>query len=453
MKTVGVTNLSGKSVIVLLLIASVLIAPASAHDKFFLSDKTIANKVRDTSVVTQIKAQLNDKELSRSLYFPLSAKRFYQKRNFTPVWTIEQKDQNKTWAAMLLIDCVLQFGLRHEDYHPKDLQYTTLHTILEQPGKISNKQKARFEILLTDALLNFMNNLHFGKLNPHHPASEIDRQTIDGFNTEETLTNALKQPAFMDAIVKVQPANDDYKAFQHQLHLIKGVYEGDCYETPEADVRKIAVNMERLRWMDMKDSAYIQINIPTYTLKLVKPDTTFSFKIIVGSPATPTPLMETMLTGLAVTQSPKNDNGEKRDEAVTRNFLLKPTSGNPKKYDFIYLAANNGNLELRGVSDKNLFKKQKRATSNGNITVERGAELAKLLLQMAGNQKDIKSIDKAVMNHEKKTFLFKKSVPVRVTYITAAIGEGDIIKYSDIYRLDDRIEKLLYPLQTGRVTK
>lgn len=95
----------------------------------------------DTSVKAEIDRQLNDGAVNSGLYFPLSTRRFYITRNFAPVWTLDQKDQNKTWAAMLLVDCVLQFGLRHGDYHPKDQWYPLLHKILEQPDKIISSQK------------------------------------------------------------------------------------------------------------------------------------------------------------------------------------------------------------------------------------------------------------------------------------------------------------------------
>ena len=46
--------------------------------------------------------------------------------------------------------------------------------MIEEPGRISNSKKARFDILLTDALVALMNNLHYGKLNPKYAAEKID---------------------------------------------------------------------------------------------------------------------------------------------------------------------------------------------------------------------------------------------------------------------------------------
>lgn len=408
----------------------------------------------DTSVKAEIARQLNDRAVNSALYFPLSTKRFYVKRGFAPIWTLEQKDQNKTWAAMLLVDCVLQFGLRHEDYHPKDLLYPLLHKILEQPEKISSSQKARFEILLTDAMLAFMNNLHFGKLNPYYTPAKIDRGTVNGFNGSDILANALNQPAFMDAIVKVQPTNEDYKAFQHRLHMIKGVYEGDCYETPEAEVRKIAVNMERLRWAEINDSTYIQINIPTYSLKLVRPDTTFNFKVIVGKRATPTPLMVSMLTDFATSAGPRVIKNEGRDKFNSGNLSFKAAVPNEKRGAYIYfMPGNKAGIELQGVSNKSLFSKDGRAASDGAIKIERGEELAKQLLIMAGDKNDIKSVHRALMNREVKVFSLKRPIPIRITYITAAIVDGQIVEYNDVYNLDRAIENMLYDIKANNKTK
>jgi murein L,D-transpeptidase YcbB/YkuD len=446
MKASTINNAITKRIAVFLLILGAALT--------YVRAKGLTNTGADTSVTAEITRQFNDKSLNDELYFPLSAKRFYIKRGFAPVWTLEQKDQNKTWAAMLLIDCVLQFGLRHEDYHPKDLSYPLLHKILEQPEKISNKQKARFEILLTDAMLNFMNNLHFGKLNPYYAPAKIDREAVNGFNGADVLTNAIGQAAFMDAIVKVQPDNEDYKVFQHQLHMIKGVYEGDCYETPEADVRKIAVNMERLRWAEINDSTYIQINIPSYSLKLVRPDTTFNFKVIVGRPATPTPLMIGTLTDFATSGGPKVVKDWARDKFNPGILSFKQAAGHEKKGAYIYfMPGNKTGIELQGVSDKSLFRKQERATSDGAIRIERAEELAKLLLKTGGSESDAKAVHRALMNREVKVFALKKPVPLRITYITAAIVDGQLVKYNDIYNLDSRVENLLYNLKPVAKTK
>lgn len=406
----------------------------------------------DTSVKAEISRQLNERAVNSLLYFPLSTNRFYAKRGYAPIWTLQQKDQNKTWAAMLLVDCVLQFGLKHEDYHPEELKYPLLHKILEQPEKISSRQKARFEILLTDAMLNFINNVHFGKLNPYYPPSKTDRETVKGFNGTDVLANALNQPAFMDAVLKAQPANADYKALQYQLHLIKGVYEGDCYETPEADVRKIAVNMERLRWAELNDSTYIQINIPTYSLKLATRDTTFHFKVMVGKRSTPTPIMVGLLRDFATSARPVVAEKVSPDKFNSGDVSFKQAAGN-KDGNIYLMSGNKAGIELVGVSNKNLFNKRERALTDGAIKIERSEELAKQLLKTSDSESDIKAVRRALMNHDVMVFGLKKPIPLSVTYITAAIVNGQLVKYNDVYHLDSRIENMLYNIKPNSKTK
>jgi hypothetical protein len=203
-----------------------------------------ANKasVADTSISANIKQLLNASKTGIAIYFPESVKRFYMQRAFAPNWVNPQANTKPTWESMLMLDCVLQFGLAHEDYHPADLLYTKLHDILERPSTVSSVEKAKYDILLTDAMITFMNHLHFGKLNPEYPASRIDKLR-GGFNADAALTNAMQQKDYMSAILDVQPKSKEYSDLQSRMHLLEGIYQDDCYEVPEAEVRKIAINM------------------------------------------------------------------------------------------------------------------------------------------------------------------------------------------------------------------
>jgi len=43
-----------------------------------------------------------------------------------------------------------------------------------------------------------------------------------------------------------------------------------------------------------------------------------------------------------------------------------------------------------------------------------------------------------------KIFELKKAVPVRVTYLTCEVSGGVLTTYPDVYKLDERLETLLY---------
>ena len=60
---------------------------------------------------------------------------------------------------------------------------------------------------------------------------------------------------------------------------------------------------------------------------------------------------------------------------------------------------------------------------------------------------------RALMDREIKVFQLKKPVPIRITYITTAIVDGQIVKYEDGYNLDSKVENQLYGLKPVNKTK
>lgn len=200
------------------------------------------------SISTQISMQLNDKSKRLDLHFPKSVKRYYDQNGLQLAWISRNQDK-QTGEAMMLLDCVLHYGLIHADYHPQALIYDNLSTMINEPEKIAVEQRVRFDILLTDAIITLINNLHYGKLSPNFPAKKIDRiRNTSGFNAVTELTKANKGNDFRAAILTAQPNSKAYGDLQSYMRLVKGQYVGDCYEVPESEVRKIAINMERLRW-------------------------------------------------------------------------------------------------------------------------------------------------------------------------------------------------------------
>ena len=51
-------------------------------------------------------------------------------------------------------------------YHPEILRYENLQALSKNPKKINAVEKAKFELILTDALLTLINDLGFGTMNP-----------------------------------------------------------------------------------------------------------------------------------------------------------------------------------------------------------------------------------------------------------------------------------------------
>ena len=432
---------------------------------------------RDDPVVAELRKQLYDKELNIRplLHYPQSVMRFYRLNDQTPVW-LSSSGQNTAGQAMLLLDCVLAYGLSPKDYHAKELSYNTLEALSEKQDTLSLATKIRFEIMLTDAVITLANNLHFGKLNPDYSQSRIDAAMNMPFHADDILAAALKVKQFKEAILNVQPNSKEYSDLQYWMRLWKGRYTGDCYEVPDSDVRHVAINMERLRWASINDSAaYIQVNIPSYTLKYHLPDTDRLFKVIVGKPATPTPTLQSEIAYFTTApdwtvphkilvneilpkalSNPAYLDQNKfgiydRNGLVDRpdKFTLQQIQKSPLGYyakqssgcdnalgSLVFRFKNLFDVYLHDTPEQQLFGNDRRAFSHGCIRVQNAAQLAELLLTNDGSTKRIPQLKKDLAKEKKENFILNRPVPVKVTYLTCEMKEGYLVNYRDIYSLD-----------------
>ena len=180
-----------------------------------------------------------------SLYYPLSVERFYKANGYKLAWIAADTVKSHVWDAMLLLDCVRQYGLNHEDYHPKQLVYPELHKLIQQNKK--DEAAALYDVFLTDAIIRFINDLHYGKLNPVYTTEKLDQYSK--FKAYMVLMLALNSNDFDGTINSVQPKSKLYFDLQDHMRLLVGQRSGDCYVIPQGVIRKMAINMERLRWI------------------------------------------------------------------------------------------------------------------------------------------------------------------------------------------------------------
>jgi len=183
-------------------------------------------------IPSQLKAQstvaLAIKKNRANLYYPLSVERFYRQNGHQLVWIAPDTVKTHAWQAMLMLDCVKLYGLSHADYHPKQLIYDQLHKLVDHGG--TQAEKADYDILLTDAMIRLMNDLHYGKLNPVYTTVKIDRGVR--FRAEKELQIAIQSSAFLDAIDQSQPKSKLYIDMQDHMRIVLGQRSGDCYLIP-----------------------------------------------------------------------------------------------------------------------------------------------------------------------------------------------------------------------------
>lgn len=366
----------------------------------------------DTAIANLIKTQLQTSY--NGLYYPLSVERFYENNGFKLAFIAPDTVKSHSWDAMLFLDCVIQYGLNPADYHPEELQYDRLHALIAQ-GKTENlKEKVAFDLMLTDAMITLINNLHFGKLNPYHTAMSRDGGNIGGFAAEEVLKQALAEPGLMAAIEKIQPNSAEYNDLHDHMRLMTGTYILDCYDTPQAEIRLVAINMERLRWTNKVDKIAMIVNIPAYTLKFQTPNGIHVFRIIAGKPSSPTKIARTKCRSI---------------------LKLAVTGGSVQEM----IPLNNGSVIY--LTKSKLFNEEIRALSDGHIVAEHGKLLVNMLLQNGGA--GLKFRQAFWAGHESTTALINP-IAVYIQYLTCAVQGGTLIKYQDVYHLDQQVEKALY---------
>jgi L,D-transpeptidase YcbB len=436
---------------------------------------------RDSVITAEMQRQLKSGELS--LYYPKTVNRLYREKKFKPLWIKPQGGEGEAWQAMLLIDCVKQFGLSHADYHPKELVYDQLHAILNTPNEVRIVKQARFEIMLSDAIITFINNLHYGKLNPYLTTAQIDAGNVNGFSPEAALIVALLQKDFITSIEEVQPKSKEYHDLHYHMRKLTGLLQGDCYEIPEADIRQMAINMERLRWADIRGNNYIHINIPSYTLMFHQPDTTYRFKVIVGKPGNPTPTLSSKITYFSTAPEwnvPANifrkeilpkamrilDYLENNSISIynKKGEYINPSKANLKQIilnsagyyarqssgcdnalgQVVFRFANPFSIYLHDTPEQQLFAKKDRALSHGCIRVEQAIKLADLILSNDDSANKINAMHQAANAYKKQSFILKKALPIKITYLTCIVDEGVLTKFKDVYDLDKSLEMALY---------
>jgi len=321
---------------------------------------------------------------------------------------------------MMLLDCVVQYGLNHADYHPRELLYEQLNLLTKSTGKVSNTRKAIFDIMLTDAIIAFENNVHYGKLNPHYTARKIDKNKEIAFSAVDRLTDALKSKEFMKTISLAQPQSQAYHALQYQMYKETGLYTNDCYEFSEDGNRKMAINMERLRWYNSGSDSPITINIPSQILTFKLHDSVYRFKVRMSKVALHSLFLQ---SGNQSTEAILFMNGWAKLRVTPITAQQNLSEKTP-----VTLFANGQNLNRNALT----------------VRVVGGRKLISLLLNKGNGNKVITGINSRQLNN----FKIARIIPVNITYLTCEMDESTLITYDDIFHADEVIEtKLIHDHQ------
>jgi len=232
-----------------------------------------------------------------------------------------------------------------------------------------------------------------------------------------------------------------------------------------ARVETIEANLERWRWLPRAmPHDRVEVNIPAYWLDVYRGgDRPLSMKVVVGKPATPTPMFQDVMDRL-VFNPPWNV-----PERIAKNDIL-PKARKDKAYlvKHDYYINDDGRLiqragpksalgkikfnltnpfaiYLHDTPSKKLFDESARAFSNGCIRVERPHDLAELVLSEE-RYWDEGSLEEVIASGETSSTELVRPTHVFIVYRTAFVQDGKVQFRSDLYGWDRKLQDILAPI-------
>lgn len=261
---------------------------------------------------------------------------------------------------------------------------------------------------------------------------------------------------------------------------------GSLNSNDQEKFRHIAITLDRYKSAPQFPKTYIQVNIPSFYLKLVDADTiVLVSKVVVGKPDTSTPELTSSISNMItypqwtipesiirkdILPHLKDDPGY----LARKGFSLLDSKGeevNPYAVDwnkytkgipwrvvqgsgddnalgvFKFNFNNPYSVYLHDTNQRYLFKNDNRALSHGCVRVEKWHAVASFIAErdstfLKPGQKagyDIDSINNWIDKKERKTIVLKKRLPLYIDYFTCAAKNGSIVFYNDVYKEDYRL--------------
>ncbi|MGD9767424.1 MAG: murein L,D-transpeptidase, partial [Pseudolabrys sp.] len=242
----------------------------------------------------------------------------------------------------------------------------------------------------------------------------------------------------------------------------------DAINGPKQNVNAqdaIVATMERWRWMPRDlGNPYVMVNIPDYSLRIVKDGNTYwKTKIVVGLPSKPTPIISAEMKFITVNPT------WNVPPSIIQNEYLPALREDPNALDRIGLKVSqnpDGTVRIwqppgdrnalgrirfnfpnkflvyqHDTPDKNLFAHEKRAYSHGCMRVQDPLMYGEKILSLALPQEHYTAgrLQKMFGGNE-ININFPKTIPVHLTYQTAFVDDdGKLQLRADVYGRDARV--------------
>jgi murein L,D-transpeptidase YcbB/YkuD len=280
---------------------------------------------------------------------------------------------------------------------------------------------------------------------------------LDEVRQRALLEAALRENRIAEALNGLLPTHPQYGALKNALAMTP--------KTETQKIHKIRLNLDRWRWLPRDlGQKYIIVNVPAFYATLVEDGVTrWKQRAIAGAIKTPTPQLSALATGVILNpwwEVPKSIEPEVRGKAGY--VSVKGKDGKVQRWrqppgpsnalgQMKFVMPNAQAIYLHDTNARSRFNSQIRALSHGCVRTHNIHDLAAKLGSDDGGEWTRAKIDETLASKKTVEAKFVKPLPVHIVYFSAAaLNDGSIITYKDLYNRDDEVIAALLDIE-GKV--
>jgi len=362
-----------------------------------------------------------------------------------PLWTAADASE-----LLACINSVHLEGLDPLDYDPAGLAAALRSG---DPAVLAKEATDRFNRISSD--------LAFGHVRGEdRQAWHIVDKDLDDARQRQMLEAALATRRVSAVLQTLLPTHPQYASLKNALAMT------DKADT--AKINRIRLNMDRWRWLPRElGQKYIIVNVPAFYATLVENGTTrWKHRAIAGATKTPTPQLSAMATGVMLNPWWEVPTSISREVAGKPGYVaVKGKDGKVQRWrqppgptnalgQLKFVMYNPHNIYLHDTNARSRFSGRMRALSHGCIRTEHVLDLATELLGDDGGEWTPDRIQAALASKKTVEAKFVKPVPVYIVYFSAAaLNDGSIQTYQDLYNRDAKVLSALLDRKPAEATK
>jgi len=271
---------------------------------------------------------------------------------------------------------------------------------------------------------------------------------LDNGRLDQLLVSAASGGRVTDMLNGLLPTHPQYGALRNALAL------AEAKTGNGAAIDKIRLNMDRWRWLPRDlGSRYIIVNVPGQFATLVEnSQTRWKHRAIAGATKTPTPQLAVNATGVILNPWWEVPPSISKEAAGKPGYVaVKGADGKVQRWrqppgprnalgKIKFVMQNPQNIYLHDTNNRGLFDSHARFLSHGCIRTEKILDLAAELLGDDNGEWTQERIDAALASGKTVQANFVKPLPVYIVYFsTAALTDGSLVQYSDLYSRDGAV--------------